>query len=223
MSKKAKANPVVRVRPGISKPTVTDAQKVDTTRTSTVAMKASTDWQSAADVQTSVAGWNKSADDIEANAKIVAQLTDQLKTAVSKQRTLRQKWSVCTKQVVTSVDSYCENSLVKIQGFGLAAIKHALHPLLDAPVDIATSPGPLPGEASVTWTRGLAAGFLVQHATDTANPATYSPSIPCSKVKFTLTGASPSGSSVYFRLAAIDPHAPLGQSPWSAWVAATVK
>src|SRR5436309_2049375 len=102
MSNKGKANPVVRVRPGISKPTSTDAQKVDTTRSSTVAMKASTDWQSATDVQTNVTGWNKSADDIEANAKIVTELKDQLKAAVAKQRTLRQKWSVCTKQVVTS-------------------------------------------------------------------------------------------------------------------------
>jgi hypothetical protein len=223
MSNKGKAKPVVRVRPGINKPTSTDAQKVDTTRSSTVAMKASADWQSAADVQTSVASWNTTADAIEANAKTIAQLQDQLTAAVAKQRTLRQKWSVGKKQVVTSVDSFCENSLVKIQGFGLIAITHAPHPLLDAPIGIATSPGPLTGEASLTWTRGLAEGFLVQHATDTATPATYSPSIPCSKVKFTLTGASPPGSSVYFRLAAIDPHAPLGQSPWSAWVSATVK
>jgi hypothetical protein len=28
---------------------------------------------------------------------------------------------------------------------------------------------------------------------------------------------------VYFRVAAIDPHAPLGQSPWSTWVSATVR
>jgi hypothetical protein len=221
MSKTGKANPAPRVRPVIDKPRRTDAQRVDTTRTSTTAMKASSDWQSAVDVQTAVTNWNKSADDVEANGKTIAELKDQLKTAVAKQLTLRQKWSVCTQQVLTSVDAYCANSPVKIQGFGLTAFTHALHPLLGAPADIATSPGPLPGEVTLTWARGLAGGFVVQHATDTGNPATYSPSIPWSRTKFTLT--APSGSSVYFRLAAIDPHAPLGQSPWSAWIAATVK
>jgi len=122
------------------------------------------------------------------------------------------------------VDTFCANSLVKIQGFGLVGVTLAHRALLDAPIGLATSPGAMPGESQLTWPKGLAIhGFVVQHATDTGNPATYSPSIPCSKTKFTLTSAGPSGSSVYFRLAAIDPHAALGQSPWSAWVAGTVR
>jgi hypothetical protein len=62
----------------------------------------------------------------------------------------------------------------------------------------------------------------VQHATDAANPATYSPSLACTKSKFTLTGAT-SGSSVSFRVAAIDPSSATGQTAWSGWVVGTVR
>ena len=213
-----------RVRPSIGKPTSTDAQIVGTTQSSTAAMKASPDWSNAPNVQTAVTAWNGAANDVATNAATIAQLKDQLRAAVAKQHTLRQAWSVATKQVLTSVDTFCANSLVKIQGFGLVGVTHALQPLLDAPTGLATSPGTMPGEARLTWPKGLAThGFVVQHATDMGNPATYSPSIPCSKTKFTLTSAGPSGSSVYFRLAAIDPHAASGQSPWSAWIAGTVR
>jgi hypothetical protein len=199
---------------------------VDTTQSSVAAMKTSPDGPNAADVQVAVAQWITAASDIGANALTIAQLKDQLKAAVARQRALRHVWSVCTSQVLTSVDAYCANSPVKIQGFGFVPVSYAAHALLGAPSNLATSPGPLQGEATFSWARDLAIhGFVVQHATDTANPATISPSIPCSKVKFTLmpSAASPSGSNVSFRVAAIDPHAPLGQSPWSAWVTATVR
>jgi hypothetical protein len=226
MSKKGKANPVVRVRPSINKPRSTNAQIGETTKSSVLAMKASSDWSSAVEVQAAVAKWSSSADDVTANAAIIAQLKDQLMAAVSKQRTLRHTWSVYLKQVLASLDAFCANSPAKIQGFGCLPVSNTAHALLGAPTNLATSPGLLLGEARLTWARGLAIhGFIVQHATDTANPATYATPVPCSKVKFTLapTATSPSGSTVYFRVAAIDPHAPLGQSPWSAWIAATVR
>jgi hypothetical protein len=221
MSNKGQANPA-RVRPSIGKPRNTSAEIVATTVSSVAAMKASPDWPSATAVQTAVAAWSTAANDIAANAATVAQLKDQLKAAVAKQRTLQQAWSVCTKQVLVSVDAYCNNSPTKIQGFGLVAVTNTAHALLAAPSDIATSPGPLPGESRVTWPRGLALhGFVVQHATDAGNSATYSPVTPCSRIKYVLTG--PSGSAVYVRVAAIDPHAATGQSPWSGWVSATIK
>jgi hypothetical protein len=225
-NRKGSASPVVRVRPSLGKPRKTSGQIVDTTHSSVAAMKASSEWANAADVQTAVAKWSTAADEIAGNAAIIAQLKDQLKAAVAKQRTLTHTWSVCTQQVLTSVDAYCANSPVKIQSFGLVAVTATAHALLDVPTDIASSPGPLPGESRFTWARGLAIhGFLVQHATDTGNPASFSPATPCSKVRFTFSPPPvlPSGSSVYLRVAAIDPHAALGQSPWSAWVAGTIR
>jgi hypothetical protein len=189
-------------------------------------MKSSASWASAADVQTAVAKWSTAASDIAANTALIAQLKDQLAAAVGKQRSLRHTWSVSTSQVLTSVDAFCANSPVLIEGFGLVAVTNTAHALLGVPTDIATSPGPLPGESRLTWSRGLAThGFLVQSATDTGNPASISPPFPCSKVKYTYAPkpAPPSGSSVFFRLAAIDPHSSTGQGPWSAWVAGTVR
>jgi hypothetical protein len=223
--KKGTANPVVRVKPSLGKPRSTSAERVATTTSTVAAMKASPDWPAATDVQTSVAKWSTAASDIAANAAVVAQLKDQLAVAVAKQVTLNHTWSVCTSQVLTSVDAFCANAPARIQGFGLVAVTNTVHGLLGAPSNIATSSGPLAGEVRCTWDRGLADhGFVVQHATDTGNPATISPSIPCTKVKFTLapSAASPSGSVVHFRVAAIDPHATAGQSPWSAWVSGTV-
>jgi hypothetical protein len=75
----------------------------------------------------------------------------------------------------------------------------------------------------VVWQRGTAKhGFVVQRAADVANPATYASAVPCTKTKYTLTGAQ-SATVVHFRVAAIDPTAPAGVSPWSDWVACTVR
>jgi hypothetical protein len=196
---------------------------VDTTRSLTVTMKASPDWPAATDVQTSVNAWNAIADQIEANATIVIDLANQRKAAVAKQRALKQKWRVCRKQLLSNADTFCADSLEKVHGFGLDAATLAALGLLSTPEGLATSPGKLSGEARFTWIHGVAChGFVVQHATDAASSATYSPIMPWTKSKYTLTGALP-GTTVYFRVAAIDPHAASGQSPWSGWIAATVR
>jgi hypothetical protein len=96
--------------------------------------------------------------------------------------------------------------------------------LLAAVDGITGSPGATAGQATWKWPRGNARhGFLVQHATDVANAATYSPQLACTKTRYTLGGLAPSGSTVSLRVAAVDPHAPTAQSPWSVWVSATVR
>jgi hypothetical protein len=80
------------------------------------------------------------------------------------------------------------------------------------------------GQAGVKWPRGLARhGFLVQHATNSQDPATYSGWLPSTKSRYMLGGLAPSGSTMSFRVAAIDPSSPTNQTPWSAWCAATVR
>jgi hypothetical protein len=46
--------------------------------------------------------------------------------------------------------------------------------------------------------------------------------VPRTKIKFTLQGLQ-SSSIVHFRIAAIDPSAKTGVSPWSDWIAATAR
>jgi len=81
------------------------------------------------------------------------------------------------------------------------------------------SPARRLGEVTGGWTRGTAThGFVAQHATD----ATYSAIAPVTKTKYTL-GGLPSGSVVYLRIAAIDPTAPSGIGPGSAWASGTAR
>jgi hypothetical protein len=81
------------------------------------------------------------------------------------------------------------------------------------------TPGKGLGEAVFAWKRGSARhGFIVQHATDVANPATISGNIPCTRAKYTLKGGQPL-MLVHFRVAAVDPTVEGGHGPFSDWVA----
>lgn len=224
MPNKATAKPVDRAEPTIKKATTTDAQKVDVAHSTTASMAKSPLWASSPDVQAAASNWNHAADDIAGNGKVIADLRNQLKAAEAKQQGLRRNYRATKRQVLSSVSVACAGSADAVKGFSLDVITRGTAVLLAAPEGITTSPGEAVGEATARWSRGLARGsFLVQHATNPADPATVSGSIACTKSKYTLASAGPSGSSVYFRIAAVDPLSTTGQSPWSAWVAATVR
>jgi hypothetical protein len=216
--------PVERATPFIGKVKNTDAAKVSVTSSTTASMKASPSWATApAAVQTSTTGWSTTADALGANAALIVQLRDQLATAVAKQRSLRVKWGDATRQVLGNIAVWCDGSTDMVHGLGLQVVTHQSLGPLAPPSALTTALGSLPGEATVKWARGVTRhGFLVQHATDVANQATYSVPVACTKSKYTLTGAA-SLSVVHFRVAAIDPSSSTGQSAWSDWIAATVR
>jgi len=225
MSKaKAKAPPVDKATPKLKLSKRTDADKVAATRSTTQVMQASPGWASAPDVQSASKTWNAAADSLETNSKLVASLLQQLRTAVAAQRVLRQKWSVATKQVASNINVVCDGSADAVKAFGWDVATHAKLGPLTAVADVTTAPGLEAGQAGVKWDRGLARhGFLVQHATNPQDATTYSGTIACTKSRITLGGLGPSGSTVYFRVAAIDPASPTNQTPWSGWVAASVR
>jgi hypothetical protein len=78
------------------------------------------------------------------------------------------------------------------------------------------------GEVRATWSRGTAKGFVLQYAMDPSNPTTLSTPVSMTRTKYTLDG-QPSGSTVHFRVAAMDSTETSGHGPWSAWVAGTVR
>jgi hypothetical protein len=223
MANKKKAPHVVRAAPRLKKGKKTDTNMVSVTRSQTATMQKSPDWASATAVQTSVASWKQGRRRDRGQRQVIAALLDQHKTAVAKQRVLRMQWSSAARQVVTDVNTCCDGAAEKVQGFGFDLATHTILAVLDAPANLVSSIGKQPGEAVITWDKGSANhGFLVQHATDVATPATYSGSIASTKPKYTISGAT-SGSVVHVRVAAIDPRSATGQSPWSAWIAATVR
>jgi hypothetical protein len=224
MSKKSKAQPVDRAQPTIKQATVTDHEKVALAHSMATSMAKSPLWATSPDVQAAAAAWSQSADDLDGNAKAIADLKKQLAAAEAKQRSLRVKWSACKRQVVSTVALRCAGSADDVKGFSFDVITHATASMLAAIDGITGEPGAAVGQAMWKWSRGLAKhGFVVQHATDVANPATYSPQLPFTKTRYTLGGLTPSGSNVYLRVAAVDPHASTAMSPWSVWVSASVR
>jgi hypothetical protein len=221
MPNKAKSATMDRATPTIHKKKKTDADKVEVTRTTSKAMQQSPNWAAAGNVQAAVKTWSSSADDIEANAKVIADLKHQLLLAVTKQRTLRRTWRASTLQVLSTVNVFSDGSADTIKGFALdVRSTPAAHA---AVATLIVSTGKLVGSVTAAWPKdGARHGFLVQHATDQANAATYSPLTPSTKAKYAL-GGLPSGSTVYFRVAPIDPKSTSGLGPWSAWVAGTAK
>jgi hypothetical protein len=217
-----KAKPVDQAKPVIRKDKRTDVAKVTVTRSITTVMKAAPQWNAPA-IQTAQAAWNVAADAIEQNTKVISDLRGKLAAAEATQRANRHAWTVATRQMVSAVEVTCQGSPDAVHALGFDVQSHVSPGSQPAPSGVAAQPGTVGGEAVVSWQRGSARrGFLVQHATDVANPATMSPAIVSGKTKYTLEGA-PSRSTVCFRVAAIDLNAPTGASPWSDWVTTTVR
>jgi hypothetical protein len=215
MSKTNKADRAVAT---IRASTRRDAAKVALTRTLSQTMPQSPDWGSATDVQNAVKSWSKIADAIDANAKGIANLRAQLKAAEAAQLGLRRDWGAAKSQVLSNVTLFCGGSVDRVKGFTLDVVGYGKVGALEAPANLAVNPGAQPGQVAASWSKGLAThGFLAQHATDPANAATISAPIASTKVKLTLGGLTP-GATLSFRVAAIDPASPTGQTAWSAWV-----
>jgi hypothetical protein len=214
----SKKSPVDRAVATIKKVTNTDALKVSVTSDISQAMPQSPDWAAATDVQAAVKAWSSGATAIQANTTVIASLRTQLKAAEAKQNGLRRDWLASKQHVLSTVTVYCGGSADMVSGFNLDIVTHSPLGALDAPSGLTVNPGAVPGEVMSKWTKGIANhGFLVQHATDPTNAATLSAPAACTKTRFTLDGMT-SNASVSFRVAAIDPSSPTGQSPWSAWV-----
>jgi hypothetical protein len=218
------ANAVDQASPAIHASTNTDSQKVSVARDVTTAAKGNPGWATALDLQAATKAWNAAADGLEANATIVTQLRSQLRAAVAKQLSFRRSWMAARKQVLGTADVLCAGSAdeLKAYGFGVRTRAPSGKPI-STPHDVSAKPGKGSGEVIFSWPKGDARhGFVVQHGTDAANPATLSASIPCTGSKFTLaTGTT--GAHVVFRVAAIDPSSPAGQTAWSAWFNGTAR
>src|SRR5207248_761986 len=141
----------------------------------------------AADVQGAVTVWSKSADDIEANAKVIASLKDQLGAAEGKQRSFRRNWRASTSQVLGTVSVFCNGSADMVKSFNFEVRTRTVLGAQAAVENVTVSAGTSIGEVVGRWPRGTAShGFVVQHATDPANAATYSATAPYTKTKYTL-------------------------------------
>jgi len=124
---------------------------------------------------------------------------------------------------VSTVQVFSGGSADVISSLGFQVKGAPVSDLYPAPAGLTVKTGKDHGTVSALWKRGPARhGFVVQHATDPANAATYSATQPCTKSKCIISGL-PSGTVVHVRVAAVDPRAPSVQSPWTDWATATVR
>jgi hypothetical protein len=216
-----KAKPVDRAMPTIRKPKGTDVAKVALTRSTTTAMQGSSLWANSPELQAANTAWNQAANALESNAKIVADLHAHLAAADASQRELRHAWDAATKHMTGVAAVVCKGSADNVHALGFDVLTRVGTGPLAAPTGLTASQGKKAGQVIITWQRSIARhGSLVQHATDVANPATYSALIPSTRAKYTLDGLA-AQSIVHFRVAFIDTAVPGGMSPWSNWVAGT--
>lgn len=218
-----KKPPVDRAEATIKRSTRTDGEKVSVTHEIAQAMPSSPLWANAAALQAAVKAWDGTATSIDAQAKVVAGLRVQLKNAMATLASLRRDWQAAKATVLSNATVVGGGSADDVKGLSLDVMSHARLGALSAPAGLAVAPGKVPGDITASWERGVARhGFLVQHASDPNAPATISAPVACTKQKLALTGM-PVGASLSFRVAAIDPASPTGQTPWSAWVVGSVR
>jgi hypothetical protein len=221
-AKVKKAKPVDRALPVIRKPKDTDAEKISITRQITSAMKVAPLWNASPALQAANNAWNAAANAVESNATSVKEARSKLATLEATQRANRQDWAAATKQMIATAGIAAQGSPDQVQALGFDVFTRVALGPQPAPSGFAALPGTVAGEAVVAWQKGTARkGFLVQRASDPANPATFGAPIPCTKTKFKVEGEK-SSTVINFRVAAIDTSSPTGIGPWSDWVACTV-
>lgn len=154
---------------------------------------------------------------LEANNKKKAQLLIQLQQIEADEITLRRRWGLRRLGVLHEVNIHCDGSKEKVQAFNLEVIDRKKPPQATVPEKVH---GMMPRKkaAGVAWSPVEGAhGYMVQHATDPSDPATHAPPAMCRKTRFWVTGLVP-GSTIAFRVLALDPSLPNGQTDYCAWV-----
>jgi hypothetical protein len=130
---------------------------------------------------------------------------------------------VSMRALQSAIEVFAAGSVDVVKSFGFEVMGHTPATPQLAPTELTVNPGKAAGQLAVGWKKGEARhGFVVQHATDLANQASYSAMLPCTRTKTTL-GGLPSGTVVQVRVAAVDPTTPTGMSPWSDWRSGTVR
>jgi hypothetical protein len=141
--------------------------------------------------------------------------------AETSQPILMRRWAVRKDAVMVAIAAYGDGSKDLVQTF-VAVEEREPAPLAGVPVNLRAMKVNKPTIASVRWdpTPG-AHGYLLQHATNPADPTTYSAAISTPGARFHLPGQAPA-TMVYFRVLACDPALPNGQTAYTAWVGVAV-
>jgi hypothetical protein len=219
---KPKKEQTQHAKPTSKKPFNTDDEKITCEHEHVDALKASSHWATATDVQSAASAWGATTDQLDTNAKLITKLHGDLAAATTVQTALRIKWLSGRTHTISAVRAFAGGDPTIIADMGFTVLTRAAPGSeITAPTGIVTSPGTISGEALFAWDEGANRhGFVVQHATNPADPSTFSAPIPCTSPDFALDGQPP-GAVVHLRVASIDPAVKGHLTDWSPWVAGT--
>ncbi|WP_044250087.1 hypothetical protein [Chondromyces apiculatus] len=218
MSKKV----IDRAVPVLTEPSDTAAARIAAGAVHITALQGSPDWAASPEVQAATSAWLAENESLATVTSTIADLENQLAIARATQRTQLRRWDAHKRAVLSAVETACDGSKDKVQRFGMGVATRTAAPTAVTPEDLRAKRSTTPGVASAVWaTRRGHHGFLVQHATNPEDPATFSAPLMSARGKFDLAGQRP-GTTVYCRVLALDPDLPNGQTDYTSWVAMTV-
>jgi hypothetical protein len=146
--------------------------------------------------------------------------------AAAKARTLRatimRRWRGRAQGCINAVGVFADGSEAVIKEFFLDLAERHDAPLATMPQDVHNVQIDHSGAACGAWKTVKAnRGFMVQYATNAADPATYSAPTFFTKGKLRLDGQTP-GATIHLRVAACDSRLPGGVTAYTPWVALLV-
>jgi hypothetical protein len=206
-----------------TEPTATEAEKVSAAQTHIAGIKASVNWATATGVQTATNAWATETTAVDTGAKVIADLEKQLGVARTNQLANLRRWTLQRQAVLSAINLFCDGSKDTMQTFSVAVAAATARPPASTPVGLTARKGKVSREVAWQWvlTPKNRHGFMVQHATNVADPTTYSQPVSCSKRSFKLLLQTP-GTTISLRVMGLDPSLPTGQTDWSAWVSIMV-
>ena len=208
--------------PRITLPLTTPAERVFAANTHIAAFKNSPGWAEAVEVQAATATWSTETDNLDASHNSIAELESRLAAARTNHLAVLRRWEVRRRGALNAVNAYCDGSKDRVQGFGLGVLTRTAPSETTVPEGLRGRRSKVIGVATVVWTtRRGNHGFMVQHATDPTDAATFSAPIMSSRGTFELTGQTP-GATIHVRVLALDPSLPTGQTEYTPWVAVRV-
>ena len=176
----------------------------------------------APDVEAAIPLWETENANLAANDQKKEKARQALAQAEADEITIMRHWGLRRLGVLHAVNVYCDGSKEKVQSFTLPRIQRKKLPPATVPTKLGAAKSKKPTSAVVAWGRTKGNhGYMVQHATDLNDPATLSAPIMCKRARFALPEQT-LGATIHFRVLALDPSLPGGQSDYTAWVAVTV-
>jgi hypothetical protein len=185
-------------------------------------VKASPNYGAAGAVQTMTTTFGAAVAALKANNTVKQKARDELHAAETNEPTLVRRLDAQRRALASAIEVFADGSKDIAHSFNVPLAEP--HPAPDAttPENLRPMKSTTHDRAGCRWepTPG-AHGYILQHATNPADPSTHSAEISLSQAKFWLHGQT-QGTTVYFRVLACDADLPNGRTAYTAWVAVLV-